>query len=89
MQKAMLFATIGCSVLWTLNGLMRLIGVYRFKDGGSAKEGWVYLAVGAGWAFTAWIPELWNWGFPTLLSVAIALEWDKRSSKSVVKNKAD
>lgn len=85
----MLYATIGCAVLWSLCGIVSLARVYLLKDGRSAKEGWVYLVVGAGWALTAFMPELWNLGIPTLLMVAIAWEWDKRKPQSPVKNKAD
>lgn len=89
MQKFTLIMTIACAVGWAVNGVLRLVTVYKLKGEGSAKEGWVYLAVSAGWAITAAIPDLWNWGVPTLLIVAIAWEWDKRSSRSAVKNKAD
>lgn len=88
-QKWTLIMTIACAVGWIVAGVFRLVTVYKLKGEGSAKEGWVHLVVGVGWALTAAIPDLWNWGVPALLFIALAWEWDKRSSRSAVKDKAD
>lgn len=65
--------TIVCAVA-TL--ALSIVTIWKAKLNGSSKSlraGFLYGAIAIGWAVTAFWPDAWNWGLPTLLIVALAI----------------
>jgi hypothetical protein len=73
MDKA-IFVTAIASAIVTL--VLSIITVWKARITGSKKSlraGFLYAGIALGWAATAFWPEVWNWGLPTLLIVGVSL----------------